>query len=139
MCLKGLHPMTSDDDLAQKEPAMAPMPRMPKTGSANSSAGIDLGNGRGHQGKDRKRDIVKRDHARPPDRRRENKPISHSGPAQQFHYLRKVNPEFDQFVREHSKENNSRGQRIRYTRARNAAVRDDDNNDYGYYYYYYYY
>jgi hypothetical protein len=51
-------------------------------------------------------------------------------PHNKFYYPRRANPEFDQFVREHSKENNSRGQRIRQTRVRNAAVRDDNN---GYY------
>jgi hypothetical protein len=50
-------------------------------------------------------------------------------PHNKFSYLRKIDTEFDHFVREHSKENNSRGQRIRHTRVRTAAVRDD-NNDY---------
>jgi hypothetical protein len=47
-----------------------------------------------------------------------------------FSYLRETSAEFDQFVREHTKNNNSRGQRIRYTRVRTAAVRDERNDYY---------
>lgn len=50
-------------------------------------------------------------------------------PPNKFASLRRTNPEFDQFIRERIKGNNSRGQRIRHTRVRTAAVRDD-NNDY---------
>jgi hypothetical protein len=45
-----------------------------------------------------------------------------------FSYLRKTNVEFDQFVREHTKNNNSRGQHIRHTRVRTAVVRDERND-----------
>jgi hypothetical protein len=51
-------------------------------------------------------------------------------PANKFSYLRKTNAEFDQFVREHTRDNNSRGQRIRHTRVRTAAVRDERNDYY---------
>jgi hypothetical protein len=42
---------------------------------------------------------------------------------------RRENPEFDLFVSELTKDNNSRGQLLRWQRIRNAAVRDQ-NNDY---------
>jgi hypothetical protein len=42
---------------------------------------------------------------------------------------RRENPEFDRFVIAATKDNNSKGQQLRWQRVRNAAVRDD-NNDY---------
>jgi hypothetical protein len=42
---------------------------------------------------------------------------------------RRENPEFDQFVKRAVVRNNARGQKIRYSRARTATVRDN-NNDY---------
>jgi hypothetical protein len=42
---------------------------------------------------------------------------------------RRENPDFDRFVLDASKDNNSKGQKLRWQRARNIAVRDQ-NNDY---------
>jgi hypothetical protein len=42
---------------------------------------------------------------------------------------RRENPDFDRFVLDASKDNNSKGQKLHWQRARNAAVRDQ-NNDY---------
>jgi hypothetical protein len=42
---------------------------------------------------------------------------------------RRENPEFDRFVLERTKDNNRRGQLLRFQRVRNAAVREQ-NNDY---------
>jgi hypothetical protein len=42
---------------------------------------------------------------------------------------RRENPEFDRFVLDATKDNNSKGQKLRWQRVRNAAVRDQ-NNDY---------
>jgi hypothetical protein len=41
---------------------------------------------------------------------------------------RRENPEFDQFVLERTKDNNSRGQRLRHQRSRNIAVREQNND-----------
>jgi hypothetical protein len=46
-----------------------------------------------------------------------------------FSRHRRENPEFDRFVAEATKDNNSKGQKLRLLRARNAALRDQ-NNDY---------
>jgi hypothetical protein len=42
---------------------------------------------------------------------------------------RRENPEFDRLVIAATKDSNSKGQKLRWTRVRNAVVRDD-NNDY---------
>jgi hypothetical protein len=46
-----------------------------------------------------------------------------------FSRYRRENPEFDHFVSEATKDNNRKGQKLRWQRVRNAAVRDQ-NNDY---------
>lgn len=43
---------------------------------------------------------------------------------------RRENPEFDRFVSESTKDNNRRGQQLRWQRARNAAVREETNDYY---------
>lgn len=49
--------------------------------------------------------------------------------AKIFYRHRRENPAFDQFVVEHIKDNNSRGQKLRYQRVHNIEVRAQ-NNDY---------
>jgi hypothetical protein len=46
-----------------------------------------------------------------------------------FSRRRRENPEFDRFVSEATKDNKRKGQKLRFQRVRNAAVRDQ-NNDY---------
>jgi hypothetical protein len=43
---------------------------------------------------------------------------------------RRENPEFDRFVSEATKDNNRRGQQLRWQRARNAAIREETNDYY---------
>jgi hypothetical protein len=50
-------------------------------------------------------------------------------PHHAFSRYRRENPEFDRFVLEMSKDNNSRGQRRRHQRLRNVAIREQ-NTDY---------
>jgi hypothetical protein len=47
-----------------------------------------------------------------------------------FYYYRKLNPDFDQFVRDALAGSNSRGQKIRWTRVHTASVRDSNNEYY---------
>jgi hypothetical protein len=47
-----------------------------------------------------------------------------------FYRYRKLNPEFDQFVRMALADCRSRGQKIRFTRVRTSSVRDSNNEYY---------
>lgn len=131
MCLKGLHPMTGDNVMIshkksrQWRQCLACRRLAAQTPPLESILAIvDVIKEKIAKGTS----ISEITHGHPTGGGKINRSLI-LAPHNKFHYLRKVNPEFDQFVREHSKENNSRGQRIRHTRVRNAAVRDD-NNDY---------
>jgi hypothetical protein len=131
MCIKGLHPMTGDNVMishkknrqwrqclacrrhAAKNPPMASILAIVDVIKEKIIRGTSIGeicHGKPTGGGPIDRSLVLTMH---------NK----------FSYLRKTDAEFDQFVSEHTKNNNSRGQRIRHTRVRTAAVRGD-NNDY---------
>jgi hypothetical protein len=131
MCLKGLHPMVGDNVMishkknrqwrqclacrrhAAKNPPMASILAIVDVIKEKIVKGASIS------------EIT---HGRPTGGGKTNRSLI-LAPHNKFYYLRRVNPQFDQFVRKHTKENNSRGQRIRHTRVRTAAVRDD-NNDY---------
>jgi hypothetical protein len=131
MCLKGLHPMTGDNvmishkknrqwrqclacrRLAAKNPPMASILAIVdviKEKIVKGASISEITQGRPTGGGKRNRSLI-------------------LAPPNKFSSLRRTNPEFDQFIRENTKENSSRGQRIRHTRVRTASVRDD-NNDY---------
>jgi hypothetical protein len=132
MCQKGLHPMTGDnvmishkENRRQWRQCLACRRLAAQTPPLESILAIvDVIKEKIAKGTS----ISEITHGRPTGGGKINRSLI-LAPANKFSYLRKTNPEFDQFIREHTKENNSRGQRIRYTRVRNASVRDD-NNDY---------
>ena len=131
MCLKGLHPITGDNVMishkknrqwrqclacrrfAAKNPPMASILAIVDVIKEKIVRGVSISEitqGRPTGGGERNRSLI-------------------LALPNKFASLRRTNPEFDQFIREHTKENSARGQRIRHTRVRTAVVRDD-NNDY---------
>lgn len=131
MCLKGLHPMTGDNVMishkknrqwrqclacrrfAAQTPPLASILAVVNVIKEKIVKGISIS------------EIT---HGRPTGGGKIDRSLI-LAPANKFSYLRKTDPEFDLFIREHTKNNNSRGQRIRHTRIHTATVRDN-NNDY---------
>jgi hypothetical protein len=132
MCQKGLHPMTGDNVLIshKKNPQWRQCRECRRLAALTPPlesilAIVDVIKHRIARGTS----ISEITHGHPTGGGKINRSLI-LAPHNKFNYLRKVNPEFDQFVREHTKQSNSRGQRIRHTRVHNAAVRDDNNEYY---------